>query len=39
MKKLLTAVLAALMALCLILPAVAEGEVTIGQDLYAAHVS
>lgn len=37
MKKLLTAVLAALMALCLILPAVAEGEVTIGQALYAAH--
>ena len=37
MKKMLTAVLAALMALCLILPAVAEGEVTIGQALYAAH--
>ena len=37
MKKLLTAVLAALMALCLILPAVAEGEVSIGQALYAAH--
>ena len=37
MKKLLTAALAALMALCLILPAVAEGEVTIGQALYAAH--
>ena len=37
MKKLLTAVLAALMALCLSLPAVAEGEGTIGQALYAAH--
>ena len=37
MKKMLTAVLAALMALCLILPAMAEGEVTIGQALYAAH--
>ena len=37
MKKLLTAVLAALMAVCLILRAVAEGEVAIGQALYAAH--
>ena len=37
MKKLLTASLAALMALCLVLPALAEGEVTIGQALYAAH--
>lgn len=37
MKKMLTAVLAALMAMCLILPAMAEGEVTIGQALYAAH--
>lgn len=37
MKKILTASLAALMALCLVLPALAEGEVVIGQALYAAH--
>lgn len=37
MKKILSVVLAAAMLLCMMIPAIAEGEIKLGQSIFAAH--
>ena len=37
MKKILSVILAAAMLLCMMIPAMAEGEIKLGQSIFAAH--